>query len=136
MSRCQVLADMIKIWSCLIFIKLYTRLINRNTFIKFDKKTLNLIAATDDYTHLHPFDHPLSAGLPPSIIDGKKSVNNNNNVSEAGNGATGNGKIDHRAARGPVQNIPEYHPPYLSQLRKCDRKPETLSNKVVTHVQF
>ena len=102
----------------------------------WQKKTLNLIAATDDYTHLHPFDHPLSAGLPPSIIDGKKSVNNNNNVSEAGNGATGNGKIDHRAARGPVQNIPEYHPPYLSQLRKCDRKPETLSNKVVTHVEF
>ena len=69
---------------------------------------------------------------------GKKSVNNNNNVSEAGNGATGNGngKIDQRAARGPVQNIPEYHPPYLSQLRKCDRKPETLSNKVVTHVEF
>jgi hypothetical protein len=29
---------------------------------------------------------------------GKKSVNNNNNVSEAGNGATGNGKIDQRAA--------------------------------------
>ena len=117
----------------------YKRLINQNTFIKYEfdkKKTLNLIAATDDYTHLHPFDHPLSAGLPPSIIDGKKSVNNNNNISEAGNGATGNGKLDQRAARGPVQNIPEYHPPYLSQLRKCDRKPETLSNKVVTHVEF
>ena len=92
-------------------------------------------SGNDDYTHLHPFDHPLSTNL-SSNIESKKSVNNNNNnVTETGIGLTGNGKLDNRS-RSSVQNIPEYHPPYLSQLRKCDRKPETLSNKVVTSVEF
>ena len=71
-----------------------------------------------------PFDHPALSPNLPSNISEKKSVNNNNNVTES---STGNGKLD-RISRPAVQSIPEYHPgtPYLSQLRKCDRKPETL----------
>ena len=44
--RCQVLADMIKIWSCLKFIKLYIRI--KNSFHKQSEKACIICASNQD----------------------------------------------------------------------------------------